>query len=310
MRRLFWIALASGFASGASAQPEAAPVSPPAASEPVAPAPSPPASPPASQPAGLERDLSSFPLGLRATAELGFLAVLAHEIQLGRDGTRIDYPGDVGQSNWYFVPRLSVELDINRQHLITFLYQPLDLESREVLGRDLRIDGADFAQGTSIRARYGFPFYRLSWAFDVLEGQGEELAFGLSLQIRNATIEFESTDGTLLRQRGDVGPVPLLRARGRFHVWQGLFFAFEVDGIYAPISVLNGSDNEVEGALLDASVRFGWRVMPHVDAFLNVRYLGGGAKGQGTPTPSSDGWQSNWLHFLVVSLGATLDSRP
>ncbi|MBZ0116601.1 MAG: hypothetical protein K8H88_06395, partial [Sandaracinaceae bacterium] len=272
----------------------------------------PPAAPAPQQilPASLERDLSSFPLGLRATAELGFLAVLAHEIQLGRDGTRIDYPGDVGQSNWYFVPRLSIELDINRQHLITFLYQPIDLESREVLGRDLRIDGADFAQGTSIRARYGFPFYRLSWAFDVLEGQGEELAFGLSLQIRNATIEFESTDGTLLRQRGDVGPVPLLRARGRFHVWQGLFFAFEVDGIYAPISVLNGSDNEVEGALLDASVRFGWRVMPHVDAFLNVRYLGGGAKGQGTPTPSSDGWQSNWLHFLVVSLGATLDSRP
>lgn len=41
--------------------------------------------------------------------------------------------------------------------------------------------------------------------------------------------------------------------------------------------------------------------------FLNVRYLGGGAKGQGDPDALSDGWVRNWLHFLTVTLGVNWD---
>lgn len=253
---------------------------------------------------------SEAELGVRATLELGFLGVLDHDIRLGSDGSEIDYPSDANQNNLYFVGRVSVQLDIWRQHHLTFLYQPLDLTSQATLRRDLRIDGLDYPQGTPVRFRYGFPFYRFSWDFDVLEAPQELLAFGLGLQIRNATLEFESLDGELFRSRNDVGPVPLLRARGRFPIVNRWYFAFEADGFYAPISVLNGSDTEVVGAILDASVRLGWRFIDHVDAFLNVRYLGGGAAGASDPTPTSDGEQANWLHFLVVSLGATVDSRP
>lgn len=248
--------------------------------------------------------------GLRANVELGFLGVLAHTIQLGRDGTRIDYPSDVGQSNLYAFVRVSGDLDIWRQHIITFVYQPIDLETRAALPRTLRIDGLDYAAGTQVRARYGFPFYRLGWAFDVLPAANEELAFGVGFQIRDATIEFANVDGTQFRARYDVGPVPLLRARGRFPIGSGWYFGFEADGFYAFIPGLNGSDNDVEGAILDASVRLGWRVVPHLDAFLNVRYLGGGAGGQGDPDATNDGFQENWLHFLAITLGATLDSRP
>lgn len=45
----------------------------------------------------------------------------------------------------------------------------------------------------------------------------------------------------------------------------------EIDGIYAPISGVNGSSSEVTGALLDASLRVGYT--------------------------------KNWLHFITVSLG-------
>ena len=185
----------------------------------------------------------------------------------------------------------------------------VQIDSSATLGRDLRIDGANFTAGTPVRFRYGFPFFRGAWAYDVLPAPDRELAFGVGLQLRNASIEFESVDGRSYRQRNDVGPVPLLRARGRFPISTRGFFGFEIDGLYAPISVLNGSDNEVAGAILDASVRVGWRVIPHVEAFINVRYLGGGAVGQGDPTNTSDGYQSNWLHFTTVSLGTTLDSR-
>lgn len=248
-------------------------------------------------------------LGLRANAELGFVGVAGHFIQLGQDGSRVDYRSDGAQDTLFPFARLSVDLDVNRRHIITLLYQPLDLETRDTLARDLRIDGATFRAGTPVNFRYGFPFYRAGWAYNVLSGVGRELAFGLSLQIRNATIDFATVDGTLLRARNDVGPVPLLRARGRFTFAGTGFFAFDVDGFYAPISVINGSDNEVVGAILDASVRVGWRARPHVDLFVSARYIGGGATGQGDPTPTSDGYQSNWLHFVALSLGATLDSR-
>lgn len=247
--------------------------------------------------------------GIRGTAEVGFLGVLAHEITLGQSGTRIDYVNDLSQNNLYLFVRLQVDVDVWRQHIVTLLYQPLDITSTATAPRDLTIDGEVFAAGTPIQARYGFPFYRFGWAFDVLEGRDEELAFGLGLQLRNATIEFRSGDGTQFRSRTDVGPVPLLRARGRFPIAAGWFFAFEADGWWSPIPGLNGSDTLVEGAIADLSVRLGWRVMPHVDGFLNVRYLGGGADGRSDPMDTSDGFQANWLHFLTTSVGVSIDSR-
>lgn len=247
--------------------------------------------------------------GIRANLEIGFLGVLAHNIQLGRDGTTVDYPSDLSQSNLYLFLRVSADFDIWRQHIITFVYQPIDIETTSTLRRDLTIDGALYPAGSVLRARYGFPFYRLGWAFDVLEGRDEELAFGLGFQIRNATITFQSGDGETYRARNDIGPVPLLRSRGRFPIAGGWWFGWEVDGFYAFIPGLNGTDNNVEGAILDASLRVGWRMMPHVDGFLNIRYLGGGAAGQGDPGAYDDGFQRNWLHFLTISAGVTLDSR-
>lgn len=249
-------------------------------------------------------------VGVRASAEFGFLFTADHFIRFGVDGSRIDYRRDGGQDNLYAFGRLSAELDVRRRHHVTLLYQPLELVTREVASRDLRIDGLTFPSGTPMQFRYGFPFFRAGWHYDVLAAPDRELSFGAALQLRNATIDFESLDGRLFRGRSDVGIVPLLRARGRFPIGaSGAFFAFEVDGFYAPISVLNGSDNEVTGAILDASVRVGWRVRPHVDLFVNLRYLGGGATGQGDPTPTSDGSQSNWLNFVAITGGATLDSR-
>jgi hypothetical protein len=250
-------------------------------------------------------------VGVRASAELGFLFVADHFVRFGVDGSRIDYRRDGAQDNLYPFVRLSAEIDVRRRHHVTLLYQPLEIVSRETLTRDLRIDGVTFPNGTPVQFRYGFPFFRAGWHYDLLAAPDREFSLGLALQLRNATIDFESLDGRLFRGRSDVGVVPLLRARGRFPLGSaGAFFAFEVDGFYAPISVLNGSDNEVTGAILDASVRVGWRVRPHVDLFVNLRYIGGGATGQGDPTPTSDGSQSNWLNFVSITGGATIDSRP
>lgn len=256
-------------------------------------------------------DAKARPYRVTGHAELGFLTVLDHTVQFSEDGTEFDYATEGGQDTLFAVGRLSLDVALgeSRRHIVTFLYQPLELETRVVLPRDVSVDGLTFPQDTPVVLTYGFPFYRASYMYDLVEGR-HELAVGGGLQLRNASITFASVDGTLLRSNRDVGPVPLFKVRGAYRWTSGFWVGTEVDGIYAPISYINGSDSDVEGALLDASVRAGVRLEGLTDLFVNVRYLAGGAKGTSSdPDPPNDGFSSNWLDFATVTLGVSKTLR-
>jgi hypothetical protein len=242
---------------------------------------------------------------LRGIAELGYLAVLDHRVQFSNNGTYINYVKEGGQDVLFPVSRLSLELEIKKKHTFILLYQPLRLESTALLERDLLIDNLTFPAGTSVDFLYNFPFWRISYLNELLpDNERFNFAWGLSLQIRNATISFESTDGTLFRANRDIGPVPVLKFRTRYNINNLTYTEIEADGFYAPISYLNGSDNEVVGAILDASLRQGLKVTDEVGAFLNLRYLAGGAVGTSDDdTGPGDGYVKNWLHFLTVTAG-------
>lgn len=243
---------------------------------------------------------------VRLGGELGFLAVLSHKVQFGSDGTEVNYVSEGGQDNLFAVARVQTELRVKR-HRVILLYQPLDLVSEENARRDLVIDGLTFPEGTPMEYRYRFPFFRGSWMYDVAKREDLEVGLGLSLQIRNARIDFTSLDGTLKRSNRDIGPVPILKTRIRKNLDGGWFIGGEADGFYAPIRYLNGGSVDVEGAILDASLRAGREVRPGAEFFVNLRYLGGG--GSGTSEDElryADGYVNNWLHFMTVSLGATV----
>lgn len=243
--------------------------------------------------------------------EIGFLVVASHIVQLGNDGTRFDYRADGGQDILFPFFRLSTDLTFKGRHTIVFLYQPLKLTGETVLAEDTVFDGTVFPAGTPLNSTYGFPFWRISYLYDFLRRPDDEVSIGVSLQIRNATIVFNSADGTLRADRRDIGPVPALKFRGRWGFESGVWWGTEIDGIYAPVSVINGSDSEITGALLDASLRVGYNFTDRVAGFFNVRYLGGGAVGtESNPTPPSDGYTKNWLHFVTVSLGVELRATP
>ncbi|MEO0899696.1 MAG: hypothetical protein AAFY71_25015 [Bacteroidota bacterium] len=252
-----------------------------------------------------ETILSKNNLTVRGVAEIGFVGVLAHNIQFSNSGSRIDYVQDGGQDVLFPVSRLSLELEIKKKHTITFLYQPLRLASTTLLSRDLTVDELTFPAGTSVNFLYNFPFFRLSYMKEFAPNNEKfDFAFGASLQIRNATISFESTDGSLFRSNRDIGPVPILKFRTRYRYNPVTYTEIEADGFYAPISYLNGSDNEVVGAILDASLRQGIHLSDEVGAFLNLRYLGGGAVGTSDDGPGpGDGYVRNWLNFLTVTCG-------
>ena len=97
-----------------------------------------------------------------------------------------------------------------------------------------------------MRGQYGFPFWRLSYLFDIFEDD-REVAFGLGLQIRNANLELATSDGELLRSARDVGPVPLLKFRGRAYLRGRFWMGAELDGFYAPIRCINGGHSDVDG---------------------------------------------------------------
>ncbi len=244
---------------------------------------------------------------VRASAELGVLGVLSHTIQLSRNGTPFDYVREGGQDNVSLFARVSAELELARRHHFVLLYQPLDLRTQVRVARDLLENNVPFARGSALDLRYGFDFYRFSYAFDLLPDPNAELSVGVTLQLRNAVITFTSADGVNRTLNNNVGLVPALKFRGRYTFRSGAFVGFEADGSYASIPGLNGSDIPVEGALLDASLRAGLRLWGPAELFVNVRYLGGGSRGvRRDPAPPGDGYVDNWLHTMALSLGANL----
>lgn len=240
-------------------------------------------------------------------AELGFLGVITHHIRQGKNGTWFDYVDDGGQDVLFPFARLSARVTFAERHGVTLLYQPIDLRTSELLESAILVDELTFPADTPLDLRYGFSFWRASYAYDLIASRENELALGGGLQLRNATIDFTSADGSLRRVTRDVGPVPLLEIRGRKALGGGYWLGGEADGIYAPIRYLNGGDSDVEGAILDASLRAGIDLDWGISLFLNARYLGGGASGTSEGDDErGDGYSSNWLHLFTASLGFSL----
>lgn len=247
------------------------------------------------------------PWAVRLDAEVGFLAPLAHTIQFGHSGTTFDYVADGAQNVLFPTLRFDAGLDFGKRETVTLLYQPLELRTQAVLHEDILVDTTTFLAGEPVELRYGFSFWRATWLHELLPAPRKELAVGLALQLRDANISFTSGDGTRSFVEHDVGPVPALAARLRLPVGPSGFVGAEATGIYAPIKYLNGSDVDVVGALLDANLRAGLELRHGTDAFVAVRYIGGGAEGTAKNSEAfGDGYTANWLHFGTVSLGASL----
>ncbi len=244
---------------------------------------------------------------VRVGTEMGFIGVTRHTIQFGRNATKFDYVGEGGQNILFPFRRMSAELHLKPRHTVTFLIQPLDVRTEAYLENPLLVDTDTFPAGTPMDLRYGFDFYRVSWQYDLWPEPERELAFGASLQVRDASISFSSKDGSRSRVYQDVGPVPILRFRTRVPVGERGWLGSEIDGFYAQGKVITGSTNiepSFRGAILDASLRYGLSLNESVDGFINARYLGGGASGQQkVPENRGDGYTDNWLGTLSLAVG-------
>ena len=256
-------------------------------------------------------------LKISPVAELGTSAVLHHTIQFGDQGTAFDYVNQGGQEILFFYQRLSIDLIMAKRHTFTLLYQPLTFETKTRIPADftsgVTVDNTTFAPGTGLNLKYGFDFYRFSYLFSIIQSDRFMLGAGISLQLRNASIVFESTDGSSITVNQNLGLVPIIKLKMEYRFLSGAFLGLEADGFYASSSIFNGATFPFQGWIYDAALRAGLEVNPATDMFLSVRLLGGGATGTSeytgrvwTESSQGYGYSDNNLTALVISFGTRL----
>jgi hypothetical protein len=255
------------------------------------------------------------PVQVSLESEYGFLGFLHHTIESGPDAATADtfnYITEGGQDILFPFSRLTATVSFGRRHHLRFLYQPLRVETRANFEQDRNIGGTDLSGPVALT--YGFPFWRLGYSYDFLAGSRWRLGGGAALQLRNASIIFEALDPSASTQRlfvaQNLGPVPALKLTARYDHPAGWFAGFEAVGLYASSAIINGADFDFEGSLLDTSLRVGLKLNWGLEPFLNLRFLGGSAKG--TSENAGDTWTSgsaytaNYLATWSLSLGASL----
>jgi hypothetical protein len=256
-------------------------------------------------------------------AEMGFVSILQHLYRSGPEGTAtlFDFVTQGGQDVLFPYQRYSVDLVLAQRHRMTFLYQPLTVNTRTVADRNgsnggeaVVIDDATFAPGTAMDVTYGFDFWRLSYLFDFARAPETILGVGLSLQMRNASIVFSSVDETPVQRavQNNVGPVPILKVRAAHWFSPRIGLDLEADGFYASSAIFNGSAKPFEGWVWDAALSAKTHVTPNVVAALTLRSIGGGASGSNaydyaSATTSVNGETYNQLATLAVVLGLWLE---
>jgi hypothetical protein len=251
--------------------------------------------------------------------EYGWVGVLDHHYRSGAGGTDFNFVTMGGQDTLFPYQRYSAEVVLGGQNRVTFLYQPLTLNTRTVAGRNgttqpVVIDDATFIDGTPIDITYGFDFWRVSWLYDFARSSKSILGAGVSLQIRNASIVFTSADSAPNHRavQQNIGLVPILKARAAHWFTPRFGLDFEADGFYASSAIFNGSGNPFEGWIWDAALSAKTRFTANTSAFLTVRSIGGGASGSNaysykSATTSVNPETYNALATIAVTLGVSVE---
>jgi hypothetical protein len=155
---------------------------------------------------------------------------------------------------------------------VILLYAPFEVTTRVTLDEELRFRDTTFPGASVVDHRYLFDGFRASYLYRVLAGAPLTLDAGGSLQIRNAEVAFTAVDGSRHDAETDIGLVFALKARLRYTTASGPYGELEADALST-----FGLLGDTEGAIYDVALTAGVPLGAHVEAFLSLRLLGGGA---------------------------------
>lgn len=227
------------------------------------------------------------PVQFFAEYEAGFVSIISHNIQIGKPGTLFDYVTQGGQDVLFPFKRYNVGVVIKDRHRVSILYQPFELNTVVPFETEVKIDNKPFLGPMELK--YSFPFWRISYSYDLMKQEDITIGVGAALQIRDASIVFKEIKGDKVSVSQNVGPVPALHVYARWETPIGINLSTDITGLYASSALINGATYEFEGSILDASIRTGYKLKNNIEIFANIRFFGGTSNGTSS---SSDG--SNW----------------
>jgi hypothetical protein len=145
---------------------------------------------------------------------------------------------------------------------------PLKLSGTAVPTSPINYDGATFQAGLPLTVDYKFNTYRFSYVmpvFSAARNDGWDLRLGGTIGIRDAQIKL--TQGALVRDFTNVGPIPLLYVSAARALGAGWSIEGEFDGFPAPGG----------GGLFDGSLKAVRALTPNLALTAGVRYQIGAA---------------------------------
>jgi hypothetical protein len=146
---------------------------------------------------------------------------------------------------------------------------PLYLSGTAVPASAIGFDGAVFQPGQPLSVKYKFNTYRFTYLVPIFTEalqQGWDFRVGATLAIRDAQIKL--SQGTLVQDFSNVGPIPLLYMSATKTLGSGWMALGEFDAFPAPGG----------GGLFDGSLKLGYQLSPGVELNGGVRYQVGAAK--------------------------------
>ena len=232
--------------------------------------------------------------------DYGRLFVNSHDIQFGGNGTRIDLVEDAGQNRLFEFYRFTAVVK-KEIHTLALIYQPIFLDSVDVVRSTLVVDERNISEGTPIDMSYNFPYTRLSYWY-LLPYSGFELRVGGALQIRNASIALTTTDGQKRVIRGDIGALPLILFKLRYRI-AGIETETEFNFLG-----LNQKRRDRGGFFHEFALQAKRPQGEDLKLSLGFRILKGGYAGESSSSKSAPRrYTSNWIHATGFFLGAAYE---
>ncbi len=202
--------------------------------------------------------------GVRLDLESGIASSGYNDVRYpGSTGTMISLSRDLTLNHSLFW-RARVSYTFGNRHTLSVLVAPLRLEGGGVLSKDVRFGDALFASTTSVKTKYRFDSYRLTYRYDFLRHDDLRLGIGFTGKIRDAAISVQGSG--LTSEKANTGFVPLVNFRADFKVSERVGLLLAGDALAAP-----------QGRAEDILAAITTRATDRIQLKLGYRLLEGGA---------------------------------
>lgn len=149
----------------------------------------------------------------------------------GNTGTEFSLNGDLDIDPSVFY-RVKIDKMLSGRDQISMLAAPLSLKANGTLDKNIFFNGVNFPAGGSVKAKYRFDSYRLSYLRIFRQDGPWVLKAGFTAKIRDAAIRLEGNG--IYSEKTNIGVVPLIGFHAEYLPNNKLSFLISGDALAAP----------------------------------------------------------------------------